>query len=142
MRLCACTCKYTLFKELLIENEVGMAETYSQFSSFACADETATLSCPAGRNITVTRATYGVTDETYFTCEPCCAPNHIYDCFVDIESLRPNVWGVLVDDCNGQNSCSFLNLVTSTPECGVDEFADSMQVFYLIIGDLHLLIGH
>ena len=78
---------------------------------------------------------YGVTDETYFTCEPCCAPNHIYDCFVDIESLRPNIWDILVEDCNGQNSCSFLNLVASMPECDADESADFIQVFYDCLPD-------
>lgn len=101
--------------------------TYSQFTTYACADAVAILTCPAGRNINVTRATYGVNG---LSCFPCCPPNPIQDCKIDIESERPIIWDVLEEECNGLNSCSFENLAASVSECGVGENLDYIQIFY------------
>ena len=105
----------------------GKPDTYTQFTSFACASDVVTLSCPNNRTIFVTSAYYGM---HHIACDDCCPPNPQHDCTVLIADHRPSDWLAIKTLCDNQTSCEFENFGSIIDDCEEGYTSDYGQLFY------------
>ena len=64
-------------------------ENFNMYTTLACPDDVMTLSCPVGRNISLTKAHWG---QYYFGCSDCCPPNPAFGCTVNMETMEPELF--------------------------------------------------
>ena len=121
------------FSHTFVESSELMQDTRSQYTAFACATETVTMSCPGGRQIFIASAIYAVYDAPYSTCDDCCPPNPEYDCFESVDQNRPADWATLKAQCDYQVACEFQHIGSGIDDRG--ESSNYMQVFYNCLPD-------
>ena len=81
-----------------------------------------TLSCPTGRNISLTRAQWG---HYYLACSSdCCAPNPAYDCTVDMGTVEPDWFEYIQFQCDGKQSCEVDFILYAINQCEPEYVAD------------------
>ena len=102
-------------------------EKYNMYTTLACQNDTMTLSCPTGRNISLTKAHWG---HYYLACSDCCAPNPAYDCTVDMETVEEDWFDYIKSQCDGIQSCNIDHIAYMANECEIEYYADYMQTFY------------
>ena len=77
--------------------------------------------------VKVSKATYGLYDISCF--DACCAPNYVYDCVEDLETVNPDFFEYLRVICDGQPFCSFDFNGYVLDSC-ISSVADYLQVFF------------
>ena len=108
-----------------------MQETTSRtYMGIGCGGDVISMTCSTDgtSNITIAKATYGSYD---MTCsDSCCAPNPVYDCVEDMQTVNPDFFEYLQFVCNGEQSCNveFNSYVMDTYCAGV--YANYLQVFF------------
>ena len=111
--------------------EVKVQETTKMmYMDIGCRGDVINMTCltDGTSNITISKATYGLYD---MTCtDACCAPNPLYDCMEDMNTVNPDFFEYLLFVCNGQPSCDVqFNGYFMNTECGGAD-ADYLQVFF------------
>ena len=90
-----------------------------------CSLDYVTLYCPENSTIQVEEAFYG----RYATpCdESCCAPSGD-DCRESMEETAPSDWSLLLQQCNNQSFCQFLNPGRALASCDAGQVTSSHYV--------------
>ena len=107
-------------------------DSRSQFTAFACTNNTVTLLCHGGRTIRTETAYYG---QHHYFCTDFCAPNPHLDCTELVEENRPSDWVRIKALCDGKASCEFENLGSVINDCYPGYLSDYMQLFYNCLPD-------
>ena len=107
-----------------------------QYTAFACTENMVVFSCPDGREIFVTNATYAQYKTPYADCSRYhCPPNPAIDCTELVEENRAHDWRALKLFCDKLNWCEFKNMGSVINKCETDYTSDYMQVFYDCLPD-------
>ena len=80
------------------------------------------------RNITITKAQWGKYNTACF--DNCCPPNPAIDCTVDMQTVEPDLFEYIKDQCDGKQSCELDFIAYEVDECLDGYIADYEQVFY------------
>ena len=109
------------------ESNVHDPTAYNMYTSFGCANDVISLTCPINRTIVITKAQWS---KYYLECSDCCPPNPAYDCSVDMETAEPDFFGYIKFQCDGMTSCDLEYASYLVNECELEYTADYEQVFY------------
>ena len=88
--------------------------------------DTIHMNCFGDGTISITNALYGKYADT---CTDCCAPSP-QDCTVRMSDQDQSDWLTLLNQCNGETSCSYEYAGEVINECESGYVADYMQIFY------------
>ena len=97
------------------------------YTTFGCANDRISLSCPGDRTIVITKAQWG---KYYRQCGNCCPPNPAYDCTIDMETVESEFFDFLKFQCDGMTSCDLEYASYLVNQCELEYLADYEQIFY------------
>ena len=98
-----------------------------------CHDDIIPIKCSAdgSSNITIKSAIYGLYDDACPALNECCAPNPLYDCVEDMNTVTPTYFELIQYNCDGKHNCSTeITWDYVMYACGGEFNFDYVQIFF------------